>query len=649
MDDPTNPAYPAPQLELDDSFRLVELQAGQKEDPIVVRILNSRLKDGPAYEALSYAWGDLSMTAPPIQVIGEDVTASTSLAVTFNCHQALKRLRRADGQRILWIDSICINQYHVPERNHQIKLIPRIYIGASRVVVYLGEGTTDTDIAMTCIAEIDSPSDFGTVPAYDDQPRVRRPDTNMIQRLFERRWFSRVWVLQEIRLAREAVVVCGDMTVNWDSFRAFRYWNPNTKWVEQLPYVVESSVFRLPRWSGEAMPSLLPYPKRLIKKLTASRKCDATDPRDKLYAILPLLDWEEQNIYRIRQKCSDADHNRGGLDLTVDYHLSPTHVFTQLARQLIDAVGLSLLSHVVSTTAMPGLPSWAPDWSANPVYTFRGQSRRVRRLEHNSDYFDDMTWDQNSFKAKVDDKKWYFSDYSSANGHSSTQLHIRAVHIGSIIEIGDICNVYENYFPLKQWESLIKESKQLEGENLDLLAPNASYEEKRSREIRTLAPFVRALAGDEIVYTSALERAVKKIRFYDGEKPKLKHAFSSCLNNSDSTEDEKPKIQLKDIFKGMAPSYEDQAEAIFYNCHGRRFFVTDKGHIGLAPAMTEVGEVVMAVEEAGLFVVRPVSQLDARDEGYMVKLLGEAYVQGISASEMWKVYSVQEMREFIIR
>jgi hypothetical protein len=36
-----------------------------------------------------------------------------------------------------------------------------------------------------------------------------------LRRLLARRYFSRVWVLQEVALARQAVLVCGSTTVPW--------------------------------------------------------------------------------------------------------------------------------------------------------------------------------------------------------------------------------------------------------------------------------------------------------------------------------------------------------------------------------------------------------------------------------------------------
>lgn len=48
---------------------------------------------------------------------------------------------------LLWIDSICINQEDVEERNSQVKIMGDIYKNASTVVIWLGASDDYTRIA----------------------------------------------------------------------------------------------------------------------------------------------------------------------------------------------------------------------------------------------------------------------------------------------------------------------------------------------------------------------------------------------------------------------------------------------------------------------------------------------------------------------
>jgi hypothetical protein len=68
-----------------------------------------------------------------------------------NLGRALRRLRYRDRQRRLWMDSVCIDQQSVEEKNVQVAMMGRIFATARRVVVWLGEEDGDTDSAYETI------------------------------------------------------------------------------------------------------------------------------------------------------------------------------------------------------------------------------------------------------------------------------------------------------------------------------------------------------------------------------------------------------------------------------------------------------------------------------------------------------------------
>jgi hypothetical protein len=57
------------------------------------------------------------------------------------------RFRNITHQRVLWIDSICIDQNAIEERNHQVKLMGNVYQRANRVLIWLGEEGPTTELA----------------------------------------------------------------------------------------------------------------------------------------------------------------------------------------------------------------------------------------------------------------------------------------------------------------------------------------------------------------------------------------------------------------------------------------------------------------------------------------------------------------------
>src|SRR5271170_2412568 len=85
-------------------FRLLKLLPYSSfEDDVCCEIFHSSLDDHPPYEALSYVWGDPSITGQ-IQCNGAACPVTTNLAT------ALRYLRLRDRERIMWVDAICINQ-----------------------------------------------------------------------------------------------------------------------------------------------------------------------------------------------------------------------------------------------------------------------------------------------------------------------------------------------------------------------------------------------------------------------------------------------------------------------------------------------------------------------------------------------------------
>ncbi|KAK7942521.1 HET-domain-containing protein [Apiospora aurea] len=594
-------SYPGGQLNQEDSFRVIEIQPGERNAPINVRLVTTNLQDCAPYEALSYAWGDLTQTES-IEVVTTTLdngdNPSAPLSVTISCADALRRLRCRKAPRSLWVDAICINQTRVPERNHQLLLMPRIYSGASRVVIYLGEsnGADSSDAVMDWLREIHEPSDSsGHLPP---------PDLNVIREFLGRRWFTRVWVLQEVRLAREAIVVCGDREVSWDAFRELRDWVANRRVYEgrhrfwDLPYTVQSLVSDGPVSVLSWLPS---YHAQLLHKLVHTRDLGATDPRDKLFAVIPLLEWE---IWRYREAYPAAapkESGRADCETTeFDYYgLSPAEIFTDLARELINGIGLRVLYCAATPAAIPGLPSWAPDWSYNNPQVYHVAFLRLYGLA----------------------------------GETGTQLRVEAASGGTIAKLGDVCDMHTDYLPLEQWEALC-EPAHLECE-LDQ---------------RDLSRFIDVLFKGDTFNESAAIQAVAAVKRYNHDKsgdPSPKPSSHSLDWIFKGTAQE---TALMDIFQSALPSFQRQAERLFHACHRQRLFVTDAGCLGLAPEAARIGDQVMIIKGLDApFVVRP--EFASSDGPEAVLLLGTCYVERGTKTEAGRVdlYHTISYEERVIR
>jgi hypothetical protein len=142
-----SPRYQHHRLKSSRSFRVIRLHPSSEGKPLRCDILEASLDHPPAYEALSYTWGP----AEPPRNLHYD---GRLLSIMTNCAGALERLRDRRKAGLFWIDSICIDQLSVQERNHQVVLMTEIYGSASRVMVDLGDGTQDSDAVIDFLSRL---------------------------------------------------------------------------------------------------------------------------------------------------------------------------------------------------------------------------------------------------------------------------------------------------------------------------------------------------------------------------------------------------------------------------------------------------------------------------------------------------------------
>jgi hypothetical protein len=88
----------APLSSEEKQIRTLTLRAGKVHEAIRCSLNIVSLVGKPAYEALSYTWGDAKHTAP-IEVDGACFDA------TVNLERALRHLRKPDGDITLWADA----------------------------------------------------------------------------------------------------------------------------------------------------------------------------------------------------------------------------------------------------------------------------------------------------------------------------------------------------------------------------------------------------------------------------------------------------------------------------------------------------------------------------------------------------------------
>lgn len=197
-------------------------------EPLSCSITTCSLYDAPPYSAISYAWGDARIRRP-IEIDGLDVE------IPAQAEEALRSLPSAQLNTVqqhgennmpyLWIDALCINQSNNIERSQQVAIMSEIYACAQQVLVFLGQpfdGHLETMKAITAAAtqlraQYRTITSLSATLEFDAElPDIAIPAALTKERTFafySSRWFTRLWVLQEVALSRMAVAFYGNDSI----------------------------------------------------------------------------------------------------------------------------------------------------------------------------------------------------------------------------------------------------------------------------------------------------------------------------------------------------------------------------------------------------------------------------------------------------
>lgn len=363
----------------EDEIRLLTILPGSFSERVLTRLthLSFSANSSPQYEALSYTWGpadnpqeiyiqsqtednDIDFGSP------EPAYTNTKLSVTQNLDSAIRHLRYLDRARTLWVDAICIDQQNLPERSAEVGRMGEIYRRAQQVVVWLGPEADDCNLVHDVIARISRsmtvdwttmtssliPDGDPTTVAETEQSfdKAYDPRTRLaIQRWIGRSWFQRLWIWQEVHLARNATVKCGHHTMPYHEFRV-------------AVYCFSSQLNRLGDYPDESHDSLRNdmvrargiidnYTVRstaLTSLLQRTKLSLCTDPRDRVYALLSMIDRGTAESIR-------PDYERSVADVYADVVLDD--VYRNKSLRLLRQCG------VRDQPSSLHLPTWVPDWS----------------------------------------------------------------------------------------------------------------------------------------------------------------------------------------------------------------------------------------------------------------------------------------------
>lgn len=372
------------------SIRLVRISPGD-EGSMLCSLVPAGLDDtDTSYLALSYAWGDPKKTQA-ISCNGEEFQATESLV------GAMKQLRKLYPGRPFWIDAICINQQDLAERSAQVQLMRDIYKSAENVVIYLGEYCNGLDRAMDLFNRLDKEAIVweadkkaeNSRDIRDRFPAVYDEVWYRFHNLFNRPWFSRIWIIQEVVMASgDPDVLCGPFKLSWSTVvRVSNFFQ----------YVgFSGATIRKSRTSHVGLvENIRQGPRSLWTLLWYSSSFASTEPRDRVFALYGLVHPAETNTllaseyFKIDYQTSVKDVFRdmmfgyimhyGYLDLMSE----AMEVSEEDAEE--DAVESGQWSKAWTTdrdvpsipvtakhSRIEGLPSWVPDWTLPPTLKHPG-------------------------------------------------------------------------------------------------------------------------------------------------------------------------------------------------------------------------------------------------------------------------------------
>ncbi|KAF2114433.1 heterokaryon incompatibility protein-domain-containing protein [Lophiotrema nucula] len=254
-------------------LRLVKIEPGFAQDPLrcTLTIPNSvsLSANSPneerenSYEAISYVWGSTDDVVP-IRCRTDETELEYSYSwidITKNCAEVFRRLRLLNKPRYVWIDAISIDQADPVDRAHYVRRMHHIYRDADRVVIVL--------------------------PNYKKASGEYWAETELGAWIFTHPYFTRIWILQEVFWGRNPVVYAGSHELQWSELCEFHH-SGLSEFVSLSAETTTSVEFVLAMGQSTKSTSASNKRSSLLKLYEKSKSFEATDPRDRLIALISM-------------------------------------------------------------------------------------------------------------------------------------------------------------------------------------------------------------------------------------------------------------------------------------------------------------------------------------------------------------------------
>ncbi|KAF9777331.1 hypothetical protein IL306_004462 [Fusarium sp. DS 682] len=571
-------------------------------------------QDTPPYIALSYTWHEESLPKTFRPVLINDKYVNISL----NLWNFLQNYRETAGERIIWIDQICINQDDQDECVRQIGQMCAIYQRASMDLFWIGEPDENIEAVLDIMSAL-SRLEIQLMTSGNSRPGIsallnpifmrstglpdhQSPIWGSLMQFISRSAFQRAWIIQEVAVSRNAAIFCGLLMLPFDVIGRAATFLVESSWIKvfhQMYTVSGAAGFitgmmncRERHQEGEHQ--------SLDLLLASTRRFKATKPVDKIFALINLAESGRTEALPPA--------------LRPDYNKSVVEVFRDVTLHLIRQGSLDVLSGIEDAEFrhLQGLPSWVPDYSVHQVASILCMPPRPG----------------------------FLTLYAAAAGrdvhvqHSPADpniLTLSAYKFDKISRIGPVAE-QEIQQTLEKWANMV-----------DL---SAQYPSANGESVSMIDAFWRTLVGNIGLGTQFYpvnEEWVHNFASFtlQSREELLEHFANSSDTRKEDVEKSNLTPGMDSIIRALQdslarPEHQDKDAGHFESTMHhvswhRRLFVTNEGYIGLAHPSVEPGDEVVLLSGGRMpFIIREESPQSS--EYYYI--LGEAYVHGIMDGEL---------------
>lgn len=707
-------------------MRLIKLKPGDWSDRIECDLEVVGLGERVEFEAVSYVWGK-SFSEEPVFINGHlrNITLNLHSALRHFRHKTEIRhlwadaisINQKDGQErnqqvklmrkiytecsgvLIWLGeppnqfprpSSCIWTttfgYQTSISNTDRQHLEEFWQSFSRYYnkprAFRFDQTQDFTKGALCFVHIlarDSHFDDDTVPFFQSDD-CRRNVINALQNIMERQWWNRMWVIQETVLAKKATLHYGRYTFPWEMLtEAARFFlihrnghcgeDSCTTHYAKLPSAdlqtiidFANKVGDLDRW--RKVWQRQPDSVFLLQLLRQFRRRETTDPKDKVYALIPLVTtWGKAEHMEVHYEWTDAQV----------YHLLVRHLI-EVSESILVLMGtteksLKLRNH---------LPSWVPDW------TVKGDEYELARLLRTPLY--------KASGVEATSVPRYLGlkgEYLELEGLLHDIVSDKVGHVMPAQEEHDILQVFSEWHHLAGmshpdhiyadkdikrydawWRTLCMDTIRVSGVVDDEVTPLDEQEYERAgkdygqeylswryddtRPLQPDSPGSRAitsrplfeLTADPVLYGPD----TMEFEWYPSTPPPRLHRkktfkrspnypdyeISSPIARKRSRTTPPRTSRDSPILDGKRFEMVAVEEAITTATTDRRFFLTEKGYMGLGPKAMRKGDVVFILRGGQVpFLLRPAGRENVPRVGEVDThvLVGDCYVHGIMDGE----------------